>query len=453
MGDKLGLVSAEKSLLLHLLYNNDLIPEASSTINSKFFTRESYGFIFRTLEEMYSSSKEISKITLLLEVENKYKKFAEDAEGIVKRIYKPVTTFESCVSMIKEEYVKRTMIEQLNNAIKSLQGNDIEEATNIINKSMETYVGDEQQTVQVGSDAVQNIYDKYMDILENGYTPQGVTILYPSLQLMLESYKPGNLILLSAETGGGKSSFAMNMLYQSSVEQSYKSIYFSLEMTAEEIMEGLMARAGQFNRSRARLGKENETARLKVALNRLKATANNIHIDDRACADMMYIKKRIKQIKMKHGVDIVFIDHAGLISSDKDNIYSSSDFVYNELKRIAKELNVCVVALAQFNRGSTVTKDAEPELHWLKGGSSIEQAADVALMIQNFKDNEYNNDIEVVKLCIKKNRSGGKRNLMFDWNKKTNTFTDTDSLGSKHGIIPIEDEMEQQKIEEIFEEK
>jgi replicative DNA helicase len=330
------------------------------------------------------------------------------------------------------------------------------------------HVGGEKETVKKGSVSVNTVYDKYMNILANGYKPHGIPVLDPTLQLMLESYKPGNLVILAAATGGGKSSFATHILKQTSVLQQFNTAYFSLEMTSDEITESLMASIGGFNRSRARLGKFTEKeapaeiSKIEYARDMLVQTKDRIHIDDRATADMSYIKKRIKQLQMKFGIDMVIVDHAGLISGGGDSIYESSTYVYNELKKIAKDLNVCLIALAQFSRKSTETKNAEPELHWLKGGSSIEQAADVVLMIQNLEPIPGNKNIEGIKLCVKKNRSGGKYNVQYDWNKASNIFTDVDGLGVKEGIIltdeepeliPIPSKYEQAKINEILEKK
>lgn len=456
---KKGLISIEKSLLVHLMNDHSLIAEADGVIKSDYFSAEAYGAVFEVISSFYTQNKEITKLTIIKHLEDYVKEYANDGRDAIIRLYKPATSFKECLNIVREEGLKREMRQSFIDAIESIDNNNIEKATDIVNRSVSSYISGDKNTLFNASELADDIYNDYIDTLDNGYKPKGVEIPYKSLDLILGNLVHGRLTLVSARTGGGKTSFVVNLINNLSIERNYKTLYFSLEMSNKDIAESFMATTGGYSKRRAEKGLVPK-AKIETGRDKLLKSQKNLFIDERR-ASLSYIRRRIKQIKMKSELDIVVIDHAGLISEKSDNIYQSSDTIWNDLKAIAKEFNVHVIGLQQYNRSTYDKSTKTPNLSWLKGGSSIEQACD-ACILMDYSSNQLDpirdeNGYYDLTLYVIKNRHGEKRNLKFKWDASINDFRDIDLLGQKFSrsgarLQPLPEDS-QLEIKNIFEEK
>ena len=134
--ENISIISAEKSLLLHLMKNPDKVSEAYSEITEKDFTCIEFGFIFKSIFELFTESIEITKITLLNIIEkNGTEAILEKTHDIIKRIYEPKTGFDTCIKLIKAESIKAQFLDSLYKAIDLVDSNKIDniESFNLLN--------------------------------------------------------------------------------------------------------------------------------------------------------------------------------------------------------------------------------------------------------------------------------------------------------------------------------
>lgn len=243
-----------------------------------------------------------------------------------------------------------------------------------------------------------------------------------------------DLILIGARPAMGKTSFALNIARNVSAIAKKKVLFFSLEMSKEQLAQRVLATEARVSSSKMRNGKitEDEWERLVKAASAL--TECELYFDDTANITVTEMKAKTRKLK---GVDCVIIDYLGLINSTKktENRTNEVSDITRNLKMMAKELRIPVVCCAQLNRGTEGRqKNHRPQLSELRESGSIEQDADIVLMLyredyyQNEKDdNEPVSEEEAkgpktVEVIVAKNRHGETGTVKFNWDAEHTLF-------------------------------
>jgi len=236
---------------------------------------------------------------------------------------------------------------------------------------------------------------------------------------LLDKYLTGlnrsDLILIGARPGMGKTSFALNLAHNLVTAAKKKVVFFSLEMTNEQLAERLLASQSGIESQKFRTGElqRDEWDRLGLAANVLMDT--ELYLVDNSAITVPEMKALVRQTR---DVDCVIIDYLGLISSAEksENRVQEVTKITKALKIMAKDLNIPVVCCAQLSRGTEGRgKSHRPQLSDLRESGSIEQDADIVLFLysevyyENEKDEEERDEIDKSKteLIIAKNRHGG----------------------------------------------
>ena len=279
-----------------------------------------------------------------------------------------------------------------------------------------------------------DLISEYFDIIEarrdNGGGLRGLPTGFTELDRVLRGVRKEDLIIVAGRTSMGKTALLSN-IGTNAARFGARVVFFSLEMGREQLIERLVA--GETGIDSQRLGSEKlsdgEWKKFVEATRRL----NDLHItwDMTGGITPMQMRGKLNRIANREGVDLVVVDYLQLMGSDKNYGSRSQEVgsVANELKNIAKEFRVPVIAAAQVNRTPEKRQDMRPWLSDLKESGDIEQAADVVMMV--YRDHYYNpttanpNEAEVI---VAKHRNGppGKATLYFD--KSTTMFTNAKTV-------------------------
>lgn len=263
----------------------------------------------------------------------------------------------------------------------------------------------------------------------------GLTSGIRDLDKMTGGFLPGQLILIAARPGCGKSSLGMNII-EHLAEQGKRSLFFSLEMTGPEITVRLVAsRAGVDSKS-LRLGflSTQDHARMLTAAGEVEKMP--IHIDDQGGVRLSEIRARTRRLFAKSGVDLVVVDYIQLVKPDaksRDRRDLELGEISAGLKNLAKELSVPVIALAQLNRGPE-QRDPDkrrPMMADLRDSGNLEQDADAILFL--YRDHMYDPkaDPNEAEIIIGKQRSGPTGIVPVGWNGKLARFTQAPRRSAK----------------------
>jgi len=260
-----------------------------------------------------------------------------------------------------------------------------------------------------------------IDQFETAYKSRGTGVLgvptgFVDLDRMLNGLKGGQLVVLAARPSMGKSALAMNVL-QYAAAQGYGSALFSLEMSGMEMAQRMICADADVSLQRVRDGflSRQDFPRITTAGSRV--SQQNIWIDETPSLTLYALKARARRLKMQHKIGLIVIDYLQLMRcpskrGDANRALEIAD-ITGGLKTLAKELDVPIIALAQLNREAE--RRGEPKLSDLRESGSIEQDADIVLLLHRNKEEPD----QPTKIFVAKQRNGpvGPIELMFDGEK------------------------------------
>ena len=268
----------------------------------------------------------------------------------------------------------------------------------------------------------------------------GLPTGYREFDKMTAGLQPDNLIILAARPAVGKTAFALNIAQNVATSTDTSVAIFSLEMSAESLVNRMLCAEGSINANHLRTGQldEGEWQNLIVAMGALSNTS--IFIDDTPGIKMAEIRAKCRRLaKEKGNLGLVVIDYLQLIEgSNKESRQQEVSEISRQLKKLAKELSVPILALSQLSRGVEQRQDKRPVLSDIRESGSIEQDADIVAFL--YRDDYYergeskseedgddqdslNQDVGEVELIIEKNRAGARGTVKLLFIKSYNKFS------------------------------
>lgn len=243
-----------------------------------------------------------------------------------------------------------------------------------------------------------------LDMVQSG-TEKATKTGFADLDRKIIGMGPGDMIVVAGRPSMGKTSLAMQIA--TNVSETLPVQVFSLEMGAEQLAQRMAASEARIDLMKLRAGTldDEEWTRLTYAMERLHKRP--IFIDDRAGVSVSQIRARARQTKRKHGLGLVVVDYIGLIAGDGNNRVEVVSEISRGMKAMARELGVPVIALSQLSRKVEDRGDKRPMMSDLRDSGSIEQDADVILLM--YRDEYYNPDTNwkgVAECIVSKQRNG-----------------------------------------------
>jgi replicative DNA helicase len=256
------------------------------------------------------------------------------------------------------------------------------------------------------------------DLYERGANVTGLASGFPDLDDMTAGFQPSNLVIVAARPSIGKSALLGDFALHAALRQNAPAVIFSLEMSANELVQRFLASEGRVDSQRIRKGslQEQDWPRLSAAVGRLAEAP--IFIDDSATVTLMEMRAKCRRLKARHGLGLVVIDYLQLMQSPRksENRQQEVSEISRALKIMAADLKVPVICASQLNRGVEYRSDKRPLLADLRESGSIEQDSDLVMLL--YRDEVYNRDTDrrgEAELIIAKHRNGptGTVNLAF----------------------------------------
>ena len=275
-------------------------------------------------------------------------------------------------------------------------------------------------------EVLRNAQAKLEELAKNKRTITGLETGFPDFDKITTGLHGGEMIILAARPGMGKTALALNMASFAAMHTKKAVAIFNLEMSAEMLVNRMIASVGQIDSYKLQTGNmlEKDWQRYNEALSQLSET--NIFIEDNVSVTAQDIRAKCRRLaNSETGLGLVVIDYLQLINSGSRRVESRQvevSEISRALKTMAVELDVPVIALAQLSRSAEKRESNQPMLSDLRESGSLEQDADMVLFI-NRKDyyekaKDFNNKIVPAELIIAKHRKGGLGtvNLLFELN-------------------------------------
>ncbi len=427
-------IEAEKSLLGSVFWSYAALQKACEELDKEVFYLDSNGKIFEVIKELYNKKQPVDINTLTSELVTK--KILDQVGGVeyLNEIIESVATganIEYYINSVLEKYTLRKMIEVATDIVKNANdptvdvSNAVESAEKNILNVAKTRKTTEFRKVQ---DVLTKVQQDLQKLVENHGKVTGLTTGLVDLDRLTEGLHPTQLIILAARPAVGKSAFALNVATNAARSTKKNIAFFSLEMPAEQLIQRMISSVGQINNSKLQTGRmENEDwRRFDEAISQLGNT--NIFFHDAGGITASEIKAKCRRLATQgEGLGLVIIDYLQLI--DSSNKYSGNrqqeiSEISRNLKMLALELEVPVIALSQLSRSVEKREDKKPVLSDLRESGAIEQDADIVAALHAPDIEPLPND-EVptpIQLLILKHRNGSTGTIDLLFKKKTSTF-------------------------------
>lgn len=416
-------LDAEQALLGCMLIDNEILAEVLEQLDKNDFYQESHQFILSAIKMVFAERKPIDIVTLCDRLETD--KNLEKAGGIsyiteLAQITPSAANYKYYLDIVKRDSINRGLIRAAREIIEySKSGEDsvssiqfAEEKIYAVSKSNDT---SSMKDIREGS-GVAAVLDKFEKIAKNKDAFKGVSTGFTRLDKLTNGLQKSDLIVVAARPGMGKTSLAMNIIENAAVGGGAVCAVFSLEMPEVQIIQRLICSLANVSMADALSGKLSPNDWKKIVRASEKLKHCKINIDDSSRVTPAEILSKCRRIKSKNNgkLDIVMIDYIQLMSSGKkgydENRTQEVASITRELKIMAKELDVPVIALSQLRR----IQSGEPQLSDLRESGAIEQDADIVMFINRPDVNATEDEIakkHIVKgmadLIVAKHRNGG----------------------------------------------
>jgi replicative DNA helicase len=277
------------------------------------------------------------------------------------------------------------------------------------------------------SELMQPTLDEMEAISSRGGGMSGVPTGFADLDELTNGLHPGQMIIVAARPGCGKSTLALDLARSASIKNGLTSCIFSLEMSQIEITMRLLSAEASIPLSHIRGGKMSDDDWQRVAQKMGQVSEAPLYIDDSPNLTMMEIRAKARRLKQRHDLRLVVIDYIQLMTSGKkveSRQLEVSEFS-RQLKLLAKELEVPVVALSQLNRGPEQRTDKKPQLSDLRESGSLEQDADMVVLLNrpDLYDKESPRAGEA-DMDVAKHRNGPTKTIVVSFQGHYSRFTD-----------------------------
>lgn len=278
---------------------------------------------------------------------------------------------------------------------------------------------------------VKDVMDEITKLRGSSEHITGIKTGYKRMDSLTNGFQRGDLIILAARPSVGKSAFALNVALQASLRNPNAIALFSLEMPCEHLMKRILSAKSQVFGEKLRSGylTDTEMNKLHEAANTIKEC--KIFMDDSALIKMSDIFSKCRKLKSEHGLDMIIIDYLQLITasghSSGDNRQQEVSEISRQLKALAREMEVPVIALSQLSRGVESRQDKHPMLSDLRESGSIEQDADIVIFLYREtyqKTDEEETEFDEVDVDFAKHRNGATGRFKLAFNKSINAFYD-----------------------------
>ncbi len=422
-------LEAEKSLLGALLLDKEAIHKIVDITTAKDFYSRAHQIIFEGMLRLYNKQEPID----LLTVSNTLRENNQlDGVGGVAYLTSLINAVPSSAhvtnyaKIVERKYILRELIDSANHIIGLGHKEDLDLEVMLDEAEQKLFAVTQKSTIQAFQPLTKSLNDAFerLDSLHKGDGAiRGVSTGFVDLDNKTAGLQRSNLIILAARPSIGKTSLALDIARQASKHTQVG--IFSLEMSRDEVTDRILAAEAGVSLWKMRTGKlshsgeNNDFEKIAFALDRL--AQSKLFIDDTSAPTVLQMRAMARRLQAEHGLGLIIVDYLQLVRSNQnyESPVQQVTEISRNLKSLARELNVPVLALSQLSRAVESRPDQRPKLSDLRDSGSIEQDADLVMFI--FRHDKINRDpnaekTNIAEIIIAKHRNGptGEVELYFE---------------------------------------
>ena len=416
---------AEKSVLSCMMQDREALSLAFELLSADDFYQPAHREIFDGMHQLNSQGMPIDLVTVDEELSRR-----GTLEGVggtnylieLSQFLPSAVNAKAYVQIVDEKATLRRMIKATGEIASACyeQSDPVSSILGVAEKSIFDIVmrRHEGTSLKHIADVLPDTYLKIEELARLKGSIDGVPTGFVDLDNLLTGLHGGELVIVGARPSMGKSAFGLNLTGYAGLHAGRSLAYFSLEMPNDQLTMRLLCSDARVDMQAVRHGslKDEDWVQLASTLGPLASA--NIYMDDTSGITPSQLRSRCRRLKMQRGLDMVVVDYLQLMSADGkvENRQNEVSEISRNLKSIAKELNVPIVALAQLSRAGAQRSDKRPILSDLRDSGAIEQDADVIMFLHREEYYDPNTeDKNIAEVIVAKQRNGPLGTVKLAW--------------------------------------
>lgn len=427
---------AEQAVIGSIFIDPEKILIASEYLTPDSFYKLSHSIVFKIMEDLSDKGEPIDPVSVKSALDSIGQFDQIGGMAFLASLINAVPTsahIEHYAKVVAEKAKARQVINDLNQTISNVYDgkSDLNEILSQTEQSLST-IANNQRT---GFRPIIDVIDSTQSIIDERSQQTGDVTGTPTGFTDFDNITTGlhkdNLIILAARPAMGKTALALNIAQNVAIRNGQPVAIFSLEMGAESLVERMLSAEGLIPSYHIRTGNLTESEWRRMILAQEQLAKGKIFIDDTAGVMISEIRSRAKRLSQETGgLGLIVIDYLQLITGrGRENRQQEVSEISRQLKILAKELKVPVIALSQLSRGVEQRNDKRPVLYDLRESGSIEQDADIVAFL--YREAYYNREEQeepdnVTELILEKNRHGSLGTVRLFFHKEYAKFSNTE---------------------------
>ena len=424
-------VIAEQSVLGGMLLSKDAISDVVEILRERDFYRPAHELIYDAIIDLYGRGEPADPVTVAAELTKRGDLVRAGGAPYLHTLISSVPTAANAgyyAKIIRERAIMRRLVEA-GTKIVQLGYTDEGEVDDAVDQAQaEVFAVTERRESEDYIQLAQLLPNALDEIekISSGVAGEGVKTGFKDLDALTNGFHPGNMIVLAARPAVGKSTLGLDIARYASIHKRETSVIFSLEMSRSEITMRMLSAEARVPLNNIRSGQLGEEEWARMARRMGEISDAPLFIDDSPNLSLMEIRAKSRRLKQRHNLKLIVIDYLQLMTSGKrvENRQQEVSEFSRQLKLLAKELNVPVVAISQLNRSPEQRSDKKPMLSDLRESGSIEQDADVVILLHREDLYDSQNRSGEADLIVAKHRNGPTRTITVSAQLHLAKFTD-----------------------------
>jgi replicative DNA helicase len=425
-------VEAEEAVLGAFLIDPEAIYKVLAFLKADDFYLQKHRWIYESVLRVHERREPVDFITLTTELDQQLHLEAVGGGAYISQLISAVPSaisVESYGRLVEQTSVRRRLLEAAGDIARFAYDEKLP-VDQVVDHAEKALFGVSQKRSTRDLQPIQEIVPRYYDYIENLYEHRGELMGVPSgfrdLDRILGGFQRSDLLFLAARPGVGKTSLMLDFALHAAENRKVVAL-FSLEMSAEQLVQRLVSQVSGIDAQRLRMGqlKDEEWPAFAEAIGHLSELP--IYIDDTPSITVLQLRTKCRRLASERGLDMIFLDYLQLMDSDSrsDNRVQEVSYISRSLKGLAREIDVPLMTASQLSRAVEQRQDKHPVLSDLRDSGSLEQDADIVMFI--YRDELYNENTEspnIADLMIAKHRSGPTGTVQLYFNKRLTQFSD-----------------------------
>ena len=438
----------EEAVLGAMLIDKKGVDEVIDLLQPEAFYKTAHQYIFESIFNLFQNSQPIDLLTVSADLRKKGKLDVAGGDFYLIQLTQKIASsahIEFHARIILQKYIQRSLIRISNEIIESSYKESID-VFDLLDEAESKLYDVSQGNIKRSSDTAQNLVmlaKKKIEEIANQEGLSGVSTGFQKLDDLTSGWQPSDLIIIAARPGMGKTALTLSMARNIAVTKQIPVAFFSLEMSSVQLITRLISAETGLSSEKLRTGKlaDHEWKQLNVKVGNLEKAP--LFIDDTPALSIFDLRAKARRLASQHGIKLIVVDYLQLMTAGSSNKPGNREqeisTISRNLKSLAKELEIPVIALSQLSRAvETRGGTKRPQLSDLRESGAIEQDADIVSFIyrpeyygiEEWDDEDHSPSSGQAELIVAKHRNGGLDNIRMKFVGNLGKFEDLENFDS-----------------------